>query len=74
MLQCRKRGRGEVLTLRQLNRGILPPNLRGAEKMSEIVGDLSTWQGWQWIAFAGVLGLAIVLAVVNHRCAGRTGI
>ncbi len=39
--------------------------------MSEIVDYLSTWQGWQWVAFAGVLGLAIVLAVVNHRLRGQ---
>ena len=28
---------------------------------------LEIWQGWQWIAFAGVLGVAAVLAVANHR-------
>ncbi len=39
--------------------------------MSEIAGYLSTWQGWLWVAFAGVLGLAIVLAVVNHRLRGQ---
>ena len=31
--------------------------------------DLSS--GWPWIAFAGVLAAAIVLAVVNHRLRGQ---
>ncbi len=32
---------------------------------------LETWQGWLWIAFAGVLALAVLLAVVNHRLRGQ---
>src|SRR6266508_776038 len=39
--------------------------------MFEMLAYLETWQGWLWIAFAGVLALAVLLAVVNHRLRGQ---
>jgi methyl-accepting chemotaxis protein len=59
------------LTLRQGNRGILARSSLARKKMSEIGGSLEFWQAWQWIAFAGALGLAVTLAVANHRLRGQ---
>jgi methyl-accepting chemotaxis protein len=36
--------------------------------MSEIAGSL---EAWQWIAFIGILGLAIILAIVSYRLRGQ---
>jgi methyl-accepting chemotaxis protein len=39
--------------------------------MSEASDYLDFWQGWQWVAFAGLLAIAVLLAISNHRLRGQ---